>query len=131
MPAPPTSTASTHGLTRSGGQAIRDPEERLRHALGDLYAWYGRTEQMLSNTSRDAARVPAPARRSATLDYFERRPRDCFAGRLERGRPRTRAAAGIGHAISFPTWRSLVREQGLDETDAVELMVGWSPQRRG
>src|SRR5690349_19573030 len=39
---------------------IADPDERLRKALADLYAWYGEIEEMLSNTTRDAAHVPAP-----------------------------------------------------------------------
>ena len=32
-------------------------------------------------------------------------------------------AAAIGPAIGFPTWQSLVREQGLSEGQAVETMV--------
>jgi hypothetical protein len=31
---------------------------------------------------------------------------------------------GIGHALAFDTWRSLVREQGLSDAEAVELMAG-------
>ena len=44
-------------------------------------------------------------------------------GRPERGRRRELSAAAIGHALAFPTWRSLVREQGLNEDEAVELMA--------
>jgi AcrR family transcriptional regulator len=102
--------------------AIRDPTERLRHALGDLYAWYGEVEPMLSNTQRDAAWVPATARRRY-LDYFEAAVTALLVGHRERGRRRARVAAAIGHAISFTTWRSLVREQALDEADAIELML--------
>jgi len=40
-----------------------------------------------------------------------------------RGRGRGRVAAAIGHAIAFPTWRSLVREQRLGDGEAVELMA--------
>ncbi|MFF0393523.1 hypothetical protein ACFYS8_33220 [Kitasatospora sp. NPDC004615] len=29
----------------------------------------------------------------------------------------------IGHAAAFSTWRSLCREQGLTDHEAVELMV--------
>ncbi len=36
---------------------------------------------------------------------------------------RTRLEAVIGHAIDFDTWRSLARTQGLEDGDAVELMV--------
>jgi hypothetical protein len=41
-----------------------------------------------------------------------------MAGR--RGRKRQRAA--IGHALAFGTWRSLAREQGLDDAEAADLM---------
>jgi hypothetical protein len=32
--------------------------------------------------------------------------------------------AAIGHAVAFPTWRSLTHDQGLTLDDAVELMTG-------
>jgi hypothetical protein len=31
--------------------------------------------------------------------------------------------AVIGHAVTFETWRSLVRQQGLEDAEAAELMV--------
>jgi hypothetical protein len=31
--------------------------------------------------------------------------------------------AGIALALTFDTWRTVVREQGLDDDQAVELMV--------
>ena len=43
-------------------------------------------------------------------------------GRRCRGSSRRRVAAAIGHALSFPTWRSLAREQGLSDRQAAELM---------
>jgi AcrR family transcriptional regulator len=101
---------------------ISDPEERLRRALRDLYAWYGQTEQMLSNTQRDAAYVPERTR-ERFVAYFRSAGEVLVRGRRERGRSRARTAAAIGHAIGFLTWRSLVREQGFDDSEAVELMV--------
>jgi hypothetical protein len=44
-------------------------------------------------------------------------------GRPERGARRRRAAAAIGHALAFETWRSLVEEQGLTGAEGVELMA--------
>jgi hypothetical protein len=29
----------------------------------------------------------------------------------------------VGHAIAFETWRSLVRDEGLSQKEAVELMM--------
>jgi len=120
-------TAHFYGLhPRPDPQAwasIADPDERLRKALADLYAWYGEIEEMLSNTTRDAAHVPAPTR-ERFLAYFAASRAVLTQGRRERGRARARVAAAIGHAIAFLTWRSLAREQGLDDPEAVTLMAG-------
>jgi hypothetical protein len=45
-----------------------------------------------------------------------------MSGRKLRGAAKRRARAAIGHAIAFTTWRSLAREQGLDDTEVVRLM---------
>ena len=47
-----------------------------------------------------------------------------MAGRGLRGRAARRTRAAIGHALAFPTWRSLTREQGLSDGEAVALMCG-------
>jgi hypothetical protein len=44
-------------------------------------------------------------------------------GRRQRGRRRARVAGAVGHAIGFGAWSSLVRENGLDSTEAVDLMA--------
>src|SRR5215831_17710870 len=38
-----------------GWSRIDDPQERLVHALAELYAFYGRTASMLENIQRDEA----------------------------------------------------------------------------
>lgn len=103
---------------------LADPGERLRVALRELYAFYAETQQMLESTGRDVDRVPA-VRKAATamVVYLEQARAVLMRGRRERGRPRDRVAATIGHAMAFPTWRSLVREQELGEEEAVELMA--------
>lgn len=100
---------------------IARPDERLRAALTELYAWYGETEEMLTNTQRDVAHVP-PRTRERFVAYFASAHQILMRGRRERGRSRQRAAAAVAHAIGFYTWRSLVREAGLEDPDAVELM---------
>lgn len=40
-----------------------------------------------------------------------------------RGARRRRLTAVIGHAIAFPTWRSLCAEQGLSNPEAVDTMT--------
>lgn len=102
----------------------RDPEERLRTALGALYEWYGANEGNLANFFRDAPLKPFLYELGAPMvDYFGRVCDLLAAGRRARGRRRRRLLAAIGHALDFQTWRSLVRQQGLSDGEAVELMV--------
>lgn len=109
----------------AGWAAIADPDERLRTALGELYAWYDRAEYMLEKTTRDAPLVPAMRPVMEVVGaWFEEAVETLARGRPERGARRRRARAALGHALSFPTWRSLVRDQGLSEAEAVGLMAG-------
>ena len=102
--------------------AVSDPEARLHTALGELYAYYGRTESMLANVLRDESTMPLVARMlSHYRDYLARGRETLLAGRGERGRARRRVRAAIGHALAFSTWHSLTREEGLDDSDAVAL----------
>ena len=104
--------------------AISDPGVRLRQALAELYAFYRRTEGMLEKTSRDAPVVEAMAAAvQAFRDYLAAATAAIVAGRPERGAARRRMQAAAGHAVSFPTWQSLVRQQGLDDPEAVAVMA--------
>lgn len=103
--------------------AIAGADERLSVALGELYGYFSRTERMLENLSRDEATVPIVAERFAAFHlYFDAARDTLLAGRRLRGAAKRRTQAAIGHAIAFTTWKSLVREQGLSDGDAVALM---------
>jgi AcrR family transcriptional regulator len=103
--------------------AMDDPDERLRHALEELYAYYRRTEDMMVNLLRDEATMPTVKRTFRGFrDYLTAARDTLVTGRRARGRARRRAQAAIGHALAFTTWRSLTREQGLDDSQAAELM---------
>ena len=103
---------------------IDDPAERLRVALRDVYAFYAETREMLASTGRDIDRVPAIRKAAAARGAYLESARACLLrGRRERGRARARVVAAIGHALAFGTWRSLVREQGLGDEEAVALMA--------
>ena len=100
--------------------------ERLRRALAELYAWYGRNEQMLENITprRPAGAGDARCRRANSgglLRRGRRGPAGAAGASAERAGAASRAA--IGHALAFDTWRSLVREQGLSADEAVELIA--------
>jgi AcrR family transcriptional regulator len=103
--------------------AIEDPGERTEAALHELYAFYGRTEPMYVSLLRDAPLVPPVARRLGDFYGYLGAIQDILmAGRGLRGRAAKRARAALGHALAFPTWRSLTREQGLTDREAVALM---------
>jgi AcrR family transcriptional regulator len=105
--------------------AMPDPDQRLAHALGELYAYYRHTDQMLANLLRDEATVPAVKQQFRAFRDYLAAARDILVrGRNVRGQLRRRVLAATGHALTFQTWRSLTHEQGLDDQHAVELMSG-------
>jgi AcrR family transcriptional regulator len=104
---------------------IADPEERLRSALDEVYAYHRRTEPMIANIIRDAPEKPLLLEIAQPYFQLWERMRDVLAvGWGVRGKRRELLLAAIGHALDFGTWRSLVRQQGLDDEQAVEVMVG-------
>jgi AcrR family transcriptional regulator len=102
--------------------AIRDPAARLAVGLAELYAWYGRTQQMLELLIRDLPVVPAVQSQFRLPGYLDSGADVLLAGRPERGAARRRARAALGHAVAFETWLSLVRQQGLTSAEAIRLM---------
>jgi AcrR family transcriptional regulator len=107
----------------SAWAAIEDPAQRTEAALGDLYAFYGRTEAMYTSLLRDEPLVPPVQQRLRDFYGYLRAIEDILmAGRGLRGRAARRTRAAIGHSLAFPTWQSLAREQELADGDAVALM---------
>jgi AcrR family transcriptional regulator len=103
--------------------SIEDPDERLRTALEELYAFYRSTEGMLENLYRDEPTMPVVKRRFAGFrDYLSAARNTLVRSRPERGGRRRQAVAAVGHAVAFTTWRSLTREQELDDSQAAALM---------
>ena len=103
--------------------SIADVAARTRTALREMYAFYGSTEAMYVSLLRDEPLVPAVERRLRDFHGYVRSIRDDLAAvRGLRGRRAQYVRAAIGHALAFPTWRSLTQEQGLGNDDAVELM---------
>lgn len=103
--------------------AVDDPAERTESALGELYTFYARTHAMYESLLRDEPLVPVVQRLMRDFHGYLDAIQDVLtAGRGLRGRTARRTRAAIGHAVAFPTWRSLVLEQGLPGAEAVELM---------
>jgi AcrR family transcriptional regulator len=104
---------------------IPGPEERLRRALSEVYAYYGRTEAMLSNVLRDMPLDPVLQANNVLLFRHWEAMRDTIADAFEASGERHEALlAAIALALDFQTWRTLVRGQGLDDGRAVDLLVG-------
>jgi AcrR family transcriptional regulator len=104
---------------------ISDPEDRLRRALEETYAYHRRTEPMMSKILRDAE-VHAPTF-EASVPYqrhWDRARYALVAGWGAEDQRLKRLLGALGHALDFWTWRSLVHEQSLTDEEAIELMVG-------
>jgi AcrR family transcriptional regulator len=103
---------------------ITDPEERLRTALSEVYAYHRRTEPMMANFVRDAPVKPVLVEVGAPyLQLFERMRYVLATGWGAEDERLALLLAALGHALDFQTWRSLVRQQGLGDEQAVELMA--------
>ncbi len=105
-------------------QHIADPEQRLKLGLAEIYAYHCRTEEMTYKAQRDLPQFPVLA--EVLVPYVEHwaRLRDVLAAgwQTQTGNSELLCAA-IGHVINFQTWRSLAREEGLDDAEVVRLMV--------
>jgi AcrR family transcriptional regulator len=101
---------------------IDDPERRLRDGLREMYAYYEANEAMLSSVLRDAevhemTREMVSTYIAPSIEELEA----ALSAGWARGR---RKRAAIELAVSFHTWRTLVRESGLSANQAVSLMAG-------
>lgn len=98
---------------------IDDPGERLRVGLAALYGWYERNAEMAACVLRDAEYHPlteeiVALRFGAPMAAFQ----EALGETLD---PRQRAILHL--ALSFFTWRTLVREAGLKLIPAIETMA--------
>ena len=77
----------------------------------------------MDNLLRDELTVPVVKQLFAPFREYLAAAREILVrGRPVRGRRRDTTRAAIGHALAYPTWRSLTREQGLDDAQAAALM---------
>jgi len=105
----------------AGGSA----ESGTREALTTLYRYYRRTARMWTTAYRDVDRVPALAEPMAAFAAYLSGIRKNLLGRLAPSKAKRRqAAAAIGHAVQFSTWRSL-SEQGLSDAAMAKLVTAW------
>lgn len=103
---------------------VADPKERLRLALGELYAYYRVAGAGLVVIMRDrpflrAELIALPGR----ADSLRAMPGVLLEPWKVRGRRRHMLAAALAHATAVTTWQSLVMQQHLTSSEAVELLV--------
>ena len=108
---------------------IVDPEERLRLALAELYAYFRGRERNLANVLRDAegeAEINANVREvlKPMAVRWERMREVLLVGwEVPDGASEKLLGATIGIALDFQTWRTMVRGQGLSDEEAIEVMA--------
>ncbi|PBC05914.1 TetR/AcrR family transcriptional regulator [Mesorhizobium sp. WSM3860] len=99
---------------------IAEPRHRTESALLAIYEWYGRNEGLVASVLRDAEHHP-PTREAVETSiglYFE-----ACQEVLGQGLDGSQRSM-LQLALSFFTWRTLVREAGLQPSEAVNAMVG-------
>jgi AcrR family transcriptional regulator len=98
---------------------IEDPLERLAAGLGALYDWYGRNAELTACVLRDGET------HELTREMNELRigPVMQAYGTVLGGNLGQRQRAALALALSFFTWRTLVRDAGLTRDEAVGVMV--------
>jgi len=98
---------------------IADADERLRTGLHALYGWYERNAALSACVLRDAE-YHALTREIVAL---RQGPSMAAYGEVLGAGLNQKRRAMLGLALSFFTWRSLVREGGLETEGAVAAMA--------
>lgn len=101
-------------------RAIADPEERFTAALLETYAWYAANHAMIGNALADAREHPVMVPYHAHWELAASILDEAWDVPAAR---RGVLHAGIAVALGFDTWRTLVREQGLSDAQATELLL--------
>ena len=105
---------------------ITDPQSRLRQALAEVYAYYRRNEQILTNVTRDAQVNPNLRKVLEPRIKHQERMRDALAAGWEQGDGQLHKLlyGTLWLSLEFQTWHALVRQQGFEDEEIIELMVG-------
>jgi AcrR family transcriptional regulator len=104
--------------------AIDDPEARLRHGLGELYAYWADNAATVAHILRDAQVLGHLGVGRRLLGLQRDATQVLTSGWPPADQPAL--AATIRVAVDFYTWQRLVAEQGLSQQAAVELVVSWT-----
>lgn len=98
---------------------ITDPTQQLLTGLAAAYAYFRENEGLMANVLRDAEIMPV----GGGFVRLRAAMTEVLAQGWEPVGQHRHLRVAIGLAVSFQTWRALVREQGLSDEEAVALMV--------
>jgi AcrR family transcriptional regulator len=102
--------------------SIGDPDVRLRTALARTYAWYRETAAMFASVFRDLPDVPALSKVMAPLLARQEAIVANLVGALASPSARLTRAC-VRHALALDTWRSFAIEEGLSDSEIIELLT--------
>ncbi len=101
-------------------EALKTPEERLNTGLRAIYDWYARHADLMACVLRDAEHHELTRK---ITDYRFGPPMARYAEVLG-AKLKSKQQALLALALSFHTWRTLTRDAGLRQADAVKVMTG-------
>jgi AcrR family transcriptional regulator len=104
--------------TADAWRGIADRTERLTAALTDIYGWYARNAQLLSNVMRDVERHPMVQELQKQVAPVRKGWHDVLGQGLNADQ-----RIMLQVALSFFTWRTLVKQSGVKQGAAIKLMV--------
>jgi AcrR family transcriptional regulator len=103
-------------------RAIEDPAVRLRHALGELYAYYRANARLLGNIIRDRPLTADIGGSEAFVERMTELSSALATGWLDDAPTQRLRMVAIGLAMEYETWRSLT-DRGLSDAEAGDLML--------
>jgi AcrR family transcriptional regulator len=108
-------------------KTIADPVERLRTALRQTYAYHRATEAMSTRVLADGRdhEIMAPYH-----DHWQSAADVLLRPWRARGRRRKQLRAAIALALSFDTWRTLARDHGLTDEQAIDVAMRLTRDRQ-
>ena len=101
-------------------RCIQDASERLQLGLRNTYAYHRATEPMMSRVLAEARDLPVMAPYHA---HWQHAVDVLVSAWQTSASSEARLKAAVALALSFDTWRLLVRSQRLTDDQAIDLMI--------
>lgn len=99
---------------------FKDPHDRFRHGLQEVYAYHRETEPMISRVLPEARDLPLMEPYHA---YWQNVVDVLATPFEERARSQELLRAALALAVNFDTWYLLVHSQDLKDVQVIKLMM--------